>query len=158
MKGYDMWEDFDNEDEEYEIQDDDFDFDTNFFNRLRHIRARRITTNEVINNLGDLFNEMSGIRKQEKDWYEDFCEEMQKDYVPGDKVAFEIEHLEVLDAVQLAVSEGPNGSSYYESIEEFNTYDDDGETITNFLKLLDVFGFWSMKLDLIENPQDMLDS
>lgn len=157
MKGYDMWEDFENDDDDYEIQDDDFDFDTNLFDKLKHIRAKRITSNEVINHLGDLFDEMRGMKNKQKDWYVDFCQQIEKEHISGDKVAFEIEHLEILEAVQLAVSEGPNGSAYYEAIEDFQKYDD-GKTVTTFLKLLDIFGFWNMKLDLIDNPQDILDS
>jgi len=154
MKGFDMWEDFENNSEDEEIQDDDFDFDEMLFDKLQGSSGKLISAKEIVNGIGDLFSEMININKKSKDWYVDYCDKVDEGI---ESINIEITDLEILDAAQSVVSQGPNGDDYLEYIKQFESYDDDGESLLVFLKLLDMFGYLAMELDLIDNAQDIID-
>ena len=73
------------------------------------------------------------------------------------KYYIEIEDIDVLEAAQEVATEGPNGDSYSDWVKEFTFRDDDGDTLNEFFKVLDTMGYHKDQLELIDNPQDILD-
>lgn len=154
MDPFDLWEDFDENEEDYEIIDEDNAFDEMFFSKMQFYKPKRISSNEVFRELGDFLESFAKANKKEKlDWYVAFCADM----LNGKKsISFEIDDIEVLEAAQQCATEGPNSENYERYITEFLMKDDEQETLNKFFKLLDTMGYYRDKLDLIENPQDLL--
>ncbi len=157
MEPFNIWESFDNSDDEneYDPIDDDNAFDEAFINRMRFKKGKRITANEVYRELGDFIQELSKSSKQtQDDWYQRFCKIM---LTGKGKYYIEIEDIDVLEAAQEVATEGPNGDSYDDWIREFTLRDDDGYSLNEFFKVLDTMGYYKDQLELIDNPQDILD-
>ena len=51
MDPFDLWEDFDENEEEYEIIDEDNAFDEMFFSKMQFYKPKRISSNEVFREL-----------------------------------------------------------------------------------------------------------
>ncbi len=157
MEPFNIWESFDNSENEneYDPKDDDASFDEAFLNRMRYRKGKRISANEVYRELGDFIEQLSkSSSRQKDDWYEKFCRIM---LTGKGKYYIEIEDIDVLEAAQEVATEGPNGDSYSEWIKEFTLRDDDGYILNQFFKVLDTMGYHKDQLELIDNPQDILD-
>jgi len=152
-----MWEDFENEDEEFELQDDDQEYDDNLHKEIRNRlgEGRKLSGNEIFSELSKFISLFQNAEKKiRNDWYIKFCEAMQR----GDKKYFvEVRDISLLDAAQEVATEGPNGSSYKEWLGEFAMREDGGYSEIEFFKVLDTMGYFKDQMDLIENPQDILD-
>tara|TARA_B100000029_G_C17502869_1_gene933305 strand:+ start:916 stop:1404 length:489 start_codon:yes stop_codon:yes gene_type:complete len=161
MEPYNHWEDFENGDSyEYESMDDDQaydrEFDEEFKRRFRKYKKQRLSKQELFGELSKFIGLFQSLEASKRtDWYVRFCEAMAR----GDKKYYvEVTDIDVLEAAQEVATEGPNGESYDEWIQEFAYREEpDNYSEIEFLKVLDTMGYFKDKLDLINNPQDILD-
>ena len=176
MSSWNPWESFFEDDEDYVPMQDDLDFDEELAEEIRKkieqskYKYRRferreffkVTPEEFIKNL-DRFIEVQDMIENMKnkinkdnsfDWYKDFIEAIDK---KKKKYHLAVDDISLLEAAQEVATEGPNGSSYVQWLEEFRMREDGGHSEIEFLKLLDAMGHYRDKLELIDNPQDLLD-
>lgn len=160
MRPYDHWESFNNEDEDYDpMMDDqafDKDFDEEIRNRLGNFKKRKLTGNELFTELSKFIGMFQALNRTDQDsWYARFCAAMER----GDRKYYvEVQDIDILEAAQEVATEGPNGDSYKEWLQEFGYRDEpDNYSEIEFFRVLDTMGFFKDKLDLIDNPQDILD-
>jgi|TARA_B100000424_G_scaffold170212_2_gene131077 hypothetical protein len=176
MSSWNPWESFFEDDEDYVPMQDDLDFDEELAEEIRKKIEKnkykykkferrdffKVTPEEFIQNLDrfiqiqDLIEEMKKKVKGNDsfDWYKEFIEAIEK---KKSKYRLEVDDLSLLEAAQEVATEGPNGTSYEEWLDEFNKREDGGHSEIEFLKLLDAMGHYKDKLELIDNPQDLLD-
>ena len=176
MSSWNPWESFFEDDEDYVPMQDDLDFDEELaeeikkkieqskykYRRFERREFFKVTPEEFINNLDrfievqDMIENMKNKISKDKsfDWYKEFIEAIEK---KKKKYHLTVEDISLLEAAQEVATEGPNGSSYVQWLEEFRMREDGGHSEIEFLKLLDAMGHYRDKLELIDNPQDLLD-
>ena len=176
MSSWNPWESFFEDDEDYVPMQDDLDFDEELaeeirkkieqskykYKRFERREFFKVTPEEFIKKL-DRFIEVQDMIENMKnkinkdnsfDWYKDFIEAIEK---KKKKYHLAVDDISLLEAAQEVATEGPNGSSYVQWLEEFRMREDGGHSEIEFLKLLDAMGHYRDKLELIDNPQDLLD-
>ena len=135
---YNPWESFDEDDESYNPMDDDMRFDDELV-----VDFARQRFQDLKNLLGQMVFSFDS-----QDWYVKFCEDKFKN------PKHEVEFLEFSDEHIYEAAQECNSHSDYMAMFGF-LHDEQDEV--EYMKLLDVFGWFEKVLDKVETIDDMFE-
>ena len=150
-------ENLDETNEEYDPLEEDFEFDTEFLDRVifaKHMDQAIDGFKFFIRSFIDFAKE-SQIEYDETgdfDWYERFLEN--KDNPNNKQLIIDVSDTDLLDLASVVSSLPPDSKEYKDAV----IWCMEQDTLDEFYKILDAFGYFDTKLKTINNFQDFVDA